>query len=249
MTTSTTLSSPNQLMEWKQEVSTKDTLETLLWAVSTFGDKVKFASSLGLEDQVITDMIAKSTPSLEIFTLDTGRLFPETYNLIQQIEDHYSIKIELYFPDSAEVEEMARNYGVNPFYESVELRKLCCGIRKLHPLARALSGMRAWICGLRQEQSGNRQSIEKIEWDTGNNLLKINPLFDWSDEAVWEHIKKHNVPYNVLHKRNYPSIGCFSCTRAIKPGEDNRAGRWWWEKEGKKECGLHIVDGKIVRQT
>ena len=245
----TTLTSTDQLADWKQEVSSKDALETLIWAVSTFGDKIKFASSLGLEDQVITDMIAKSIPSLEIFTLDTGRLFPETYNLIHKIENHYNTKIELYFPDSTEVEEMARNYGVNPFYKSVELRKLCCDIRKLHPLNRALKGMKAWICGLRQEQSGNRQSIEKIEWDTGNNLLKINPLFDWGDEAVWNYIKKHNVPYNVLHDRNYPSIGCFSCTRAINPGEDNRAGRWWWEKEDKKECGLHIVDGKIVRQS
>ena len=248
MVTNTT-SVCEQLEVWQQQLSGKNAAETLAWAASKFREKIRFASSLGLEDQVLTDLIVKTTPDIEIFTLDTGRLFPETYDLIQRIEDHYKIKITVYFPDAGEVEEMTQKHGVNLFYQSAEYRKLCCGIRKIHPLKRALKGLDAWVCGLRQKQSDNRMNIQKIEWDQANNLVKINPVFDWNDQDIWDYIKTHNVPYNVLHDRNYPSIGCSCCTRAVRPGEDSRAGRWWWEQEAKKECGIHFVDGKIVRRA
>ena len=244
-----TQSAPMELELWHQELSTKDAMGTLKWASSMFGEKIKFASSLGLEDQVITDMIAQVAPTVGIFTLDTGRLFPETYDLVHKIEDRYKIKIDIFFPHAEEVEKMVREHGVNLFRSSVENRKLCCRIRKIHPLKRALAGLDAWVCGLRKEQSQNRQHVKKIEWDEANNLVKINPLCNWDEEEVLNYIKTNNVPYNVLHDRNYLSIGCACCTRAVKAGENSRAGRWWWEQEDKKkECGLHIVDGKIVRQ-
>ena len=237
------------LAGWQNDLLHRDAKETLSWASEKFGKKVKFASSLGLEDQVITDLIAKNASEIEIFTLDTGRLFQETYDLIQRIEDHYRIKIHTYFPNTQDVEKMVTESGINLFYQSVENRKRCCGVRKIMPLRRALHGMEAWICGLRQSQSENRTSIKKIEWDGGNDLIRINPLFDWTDEEIKGYIKDNNVPYNKLHDQNFPSIGCSCCTRSIKPGQDMRAGRWWWENKGKKECGLHIVDGKIVQQN
>ena len=220
-----------------------------MWALKTFDGKVKFASSLGLEDQVITDLIMKSVPEIEIFTLDTGRLFKETYELIQKIEDHYGKRIHVYFPNSEEVEDMVKTFGVNLFYKSEENRKRCCGIRKIKPLKRALTGLDAWICGLRKTQSENRTQLEKIEWDTSNSILKINPLFNWEENELWEYIKENDVPYNQLHNQNFPSISCSSCTRAVQPGENIRSGRWWWEQNEKKECGLHIVGGKVVRPT
>ena len=241
--------SVNKISEWKEELAGASPKDTLLWTLKTFGKRVKFASSLGLEDQVITDLIAKEVPEIEIFTLDTGRLFKETYELIQKIEDHYKIKIHVYFPNSREVEDMVGEFGVNLFYNSEKNRKLCCGIRKIKPLKRALAGLEAWICGLRQDQSENRTQLEKIEWDKGNNIIRINPLYDWKESHLWEYIKGNNVPYNFLHDQNFPSIGCSCCTRAVKPGEDIRAGRWWWEENEKKECGLHIVEGKIVAPT
>ena len=212
----------------------------ITWAWSTFGSTgVSFASSLGSEDQVITHMIAEYAPQLPVFTLDTGRLYQETYDLLEKTRDRYHLDISIFFPDSGRVEEMVRSRGPNLFYESIENRKLCCHIRKVEPLGRALSGLSAWIVGLRQEQSVTRHDLNPIQWDEANGLVKIAPLADWSETQVWEFIHKHDVPYHPLHDRGFRSIGCAPCTRAVKPGEDARAGRWWWEQPEHKECGLH----------
>lgn len=210
--------------------------DVLKWAFEKFGDKIAFANSFGAEDVVLTDMIVKINPKAKIFTLDTGRLPQETYDVWERLEEKYKIKIIPYFPDKDAVEDMIKKYGPNLFYKSVELRRLCCKVRKVDPLKRAMAGLSAWICGLRREQSVTRAEVKKVEW---GDVVKINPLADWSEKQVWDYIKKNDVPYNKLHDRNYPSIGCAPCTRAIKPGEDIRAGRWWWETPEQKECGLH----------
>lgn len=214
--------------------------EVLKWAFNKFGDKVAFANSFGAEDVVLTDIIAKINPKARIFTLDTGRLPQETYKVWDELEDKYKIKFTPYFPDKGEVEEMTKKYGPNLFYKSLELRKLCCTVRKMNPLKRAMSGLDAWICGLRREQSVTRTDVKRVE---EGNVIKINPLIDWIEKQVWDYIKKNKVPYNKLHDQNYPSIGCEPCTRSVKPGEDVRAGRWWWETPEQKECGLHKKEG------
>jgi len=197
---------------------------------------------MGAEDQVITDMLVKINPSIDIFTLDTGRIFPETYELIEQTNKKYNIKIKPYFPDYKEVEKMVTDKGVNLFYDSVENRKMCCHIRKIEPLKRAFEGRKAWISGLRREQSITRKNVRLIEWDDANGLVKINPVIEWSEEDVWDYITVNQVPYHKLHDKGFPSIGCQPCTRAVKPGEDVRAGRWWWENPEHKECGLHVQE-------
>ncbi len=199
-----------------------------------------FANSFGAEDMVLTDLICKAVPEIEIFSLDTGRLPAETYQLMQQAMEHYDIQFKVYFPDHEAVEEYIRTHGPNGFYESVDLRKRCCFIRKVQPLQRALKGKKAWITGLRREQSPTRESLPVSEWDEGNQLQKFNPLTEWTHQDVWNYIRHFKVPYNALHDQNYPSIGCAPCTRAIAIGEDIRAGRWWWENPESKECGLHI---------
>ncbi|MEZ5197222.1 MAG: phosphoadenylyl-sulfate reductase [Bacteroidales bacterium] len=214
--------------------------EVLEFFLGEFGNKIAFASSLGAEDQVLTHMIASIDPSAMIFTLDTGRLFPEAYDLIERTNSRYKIKMKVYFPNSSKVEEMVNEKGINLFYESVENRKQCCHIRKIEPLHRALEGMEAWITGLRKEQSVTRNNNALVELDNNNHdRIKINPLINWTEKQVWDYIKKHNIPYNKLHDSGFPSIGCQPCTRAIKPGDDVRAGRWWWEMPEHKECGLH----------
>ena len=204
-----------------------------------FGQRVNFASSFGEEDQVITDMISKAAPKIEIFTLDTGRLFQETYELIARTQKRYPVKFMVMYPDTKGVEEMVRTKGINLFYESVKNRKLCCGIRKVEPLQRALKDVDAWITGLRRDQSVTRTGLQVIEWDEANKKIKINPLVNWTLEDVRKYIKENKVDVNPLHAKGFISIGCSSCTRAIKPGEDIRAGRWWWENPENKECGLH----------
>ncbi|MDG5799352.1 phosphoadenylyl-sulfate reductase [Marinilabiliaceae bacterium ANBcel2] len=204
-----------------------------------FKNKIALASSMGAEDQVLTDMIAKSDKRVPVFTLDTGRLFPETYDLIDRTSKKYKIQIQIYFPNPADIEKMVNEKGINLFYDNVENRKFCCKLRKTDPLKRAFNGLDAWICGLRSEQSVTRQNIDIVEWDENNKLIKINPLAKWSNKELFEYIKKNRVPYNVLHDKGYPSIGCQPCTRAITEGEDIRAGRWWWENPETKECGLH----------
>jgi len=213
--------------------------EALALVIKEFGDKVVFASSLGAEDQVITEMIAGIDKGVKIFTLDTGRLFPETYETLERTTSRYGMAIEVFFPNAGHIEGMVRSRGINLFYETVENRKMCCHIRKIEPLTRAFVGKEAWICGLRREQSVTRQDMKMVEWDEQNNLVKINPLIDWTETQVWDYINEKNIPYNKLHDQGFPSIGCQPCTRAIKSGEDVRAGRWWWESPQNKECGLH----------
>lgn len=217
----------------------KSPTEILEILIDRFGEKIAFSSSLGAEDQVLTDMIVKVRPKTKIFTLDTGRLFPETYDLIDRTCQKYDINIHIFFPDPKQVEEMVNRDGINLFYKSVENRKHCCHVRKIEPLKRAFQGLDAWICGLRRSQSITRKDINTVEWDEVNGLIKINPLIDWTEKQVWEYLNNNNVPVNPLHKKGYPSIGCLPCTRAIFPGEDVRAGRWWWENPDTRECGLH----------
>ncbi len=213
--------------------------EVISFFLDKFKGKIAFASSFGLEDQVLIDMIASIDKSAKIFTLDTGRLFPETYNLISETQKKYNIKIKIFFPDNERVEKMVSEKGINLFYDNVENRRLCCNIRKVRQLNRALERLDAWICGIRKEQSASREDLQMFEWDDNNNLIKINPLINWTWSQMWEYIKKHNVPYNPLHDKGYMSIGCQPCTRPVKKGEDIRSGRWWWEYHGHKECGLH----------
>lgn len=213
--------------------------DILSFASSEFGNKIAFATSLGLEDQVITHMIASLGLPIRIFTLDTGRLFPETYELIDRTCSKYNISIEVYFPDFRKVEDMVNTMGINLFYESIENRKMCCGVRKSDPLARALQDSTAWITGLRRQQSVTRHKMQVAEWDEMHGLIKINPLIEWTEKEVKEYIAQHKIPYNILHDRGFPSIGCQPCTRAVAPDEDIRAGRWWWEQPEQKECGLH----------
>jgi len=202
--------------------------------------KIVFSTSFGIEDQVITHLIASNKiDNIEIFTLDTGRLFPETYQVWDKTLLKYHVKIKSYYPNNGSIEKYTNDNGINAFYNSIDLRKECCNIRKVEPLKRALDGATLWITGLRAEQSNNRNGIEKIQYDSQYNLIKYNPLLDWSYDDVNTYISKNKVPYNSLHTQGFVSIGCAPCTRAIKDGEDFRAGRWWWEDENKKECGLH----------
>ena len=219
------------------------TEQVLKYFLENFKGKIALASSMSIEDQVLTDMIVKLDKETKIFTLDTGRLPCETYNLIDRTNEFYEIKIDICFPDFIQVEEMVKNKGVNLFYNSMDDRKLCCNIRKLAPLKRALNGLDVWICGLRREQSVTRENIDLVELDSNNGLIKLNPLFNWTESEVWKYIKGHNVPYNSLYKKNYLSIGCAPCTRPVYEGEDVRSGRWWWENPDTKECGLHIKQG------
>ena len=207
-------------------------------ALDTYGE-VTFANSLGAEDVVITDLIGRFVRGIEIFSLDTGRLPEETLQLLAKMEQRYELKVKVYYPDAAQLEAYVNRNGVNAFYQSVELRKGCCHVRKVEPLKRALMGKRAWVTGIRREQAVTRGTIEFSERDEANGLQKINPLADWSEKEVWAYIKANQIPYNALHDQHYPSIGCAPCTRSIAMGEDVRAGRWWWENPELKECGLH----------
>lgn len=206
-----------------------------------------FATSLGAEDQVLTDLIARSGAAIDIFTLDTGRLPEETYRVIEDVRERYGIAIRPFAPERADVEAYVLKNGPNAFYGSIELRKECCRIRKLLPLNHALVGKKAWLTGLRREQSVTRADLGVREWDADHKLEKFNPLIDWTQDDVWNYIRRHNVPYNALHDRGYPSLGCAPCTRAITAGEDIRAGRWWWENPETKECGLHFDPAKAHR--
>ncbi|MEN8226899.1 MAG: phosphoadenylyl-sulfate reductase [Bacteroidota bacterium] len=228
-----------QIAQWNEELKEKSAIGVIGFFLHHFGEKIVLSTSLGLEDQVLTEMVLRQNKEVGVFTLDTGRLFPETYDLIARTNKHFKIRMRTYFPEPAKVEEMVANYGINLFYDSVENRKLCCGIRKVAQLPRAFEGMEAWICGLRKDQSVSRFFNSLVEWDANNGLVKINPLINWSEKKVWSYIKDHGIPYNLLHDRGFPSIGCEPCTRAIEPGEDIRSGRWWWENELHKECGLH----------
>ena len=215
--------------------------QILAWAEQQFGSSAAIASSFGAEDVVLIDLARKHAPSLRLFTLDTGRLPPETYELIEALRNRYGLEVETFFPERARVEALESTQGYFSFKKSIEARKECCAIRKVEPLNRALAGRRGWVTGLRREQSVTRTGVEAVELDADHGgLLKLNPLVTWSSRDVWAYIKENGVPYNVLHDRGYPSIGCAPCTRAVKPYEDERAGRWWWESADSRECGLHV---------
>jgi phosphoadenosine phosphosulfate reductase len=207
-----------------------------------------FASSFGVEDMVVLDLISRLELDVEVFTLDTGRLHEETLELIERARDRYPRPIRVMTPDSAALEAFVTANGVNAFYRGIELRKACCGIRKMEPLSRALAGKALWITGLRRDQSVTRSDIEVLAYDAANGLMKLNPLADWTTAETWDYAKQFDVPVNALHARGFPSIGCAPCTRAVNPGDDPRAGRWWWEQPESRECGLHVgADGRLVR--
>ena len=223
-----------------KDFEAKSPKELLLWSMDQYGDKAGLASSFGMEDMVLIDMIAKLNGPLTIFTLDTGRLHEETYELMDRVRSKYGLEIKTYFPDRDKVENLVRGKGFFSFRESVDNRKECCYIRKVEPLNRALGELKAWITGLRRSQGITRTDIPKVLEDADHPpLIKINPLADWSEDQVMNYIIENNVPINILHKKNYPSIGCAPCTRPVEQGEDIRAGRWWWENPEHKECGLH----------
>lgn len=214
--------------------------EVLAWADWQFGASAVIAASFGVEDVVLIDLAAKHAPRLRVFTLDTGRLPSETYEVMEEVRRRYKISIESYFPDRARVEQLEREKGFFSFRQSVQDRQECCAIRKLEPLSRALAGAPAWVTGLRREQSVTRAGVEVAEVDAAHGgILKLNPLAAWTESQVWDYAREHALPVNALHAQGYPSIGCAPCTRAVAPGEDIRAGRWWWESPEHKECGLH----------
>jgi phosphoadenosine phosphosulfate reductase len=223
-----------------------DTSATLARIASEHGPAV-FASSLAAEDMVLTDLILKSKLDIGIFSLETGRLHKETLAMVDKVKEHYGYDIVLYKPQAEAVDAYVAQNGLNAFYDSIEMRKECCRIRKVEPLGRALAGNKSWVTGQRRAQSATRTSLMVEEDDPAHLMTKFNPLADWSEEDVWNYIRDNGVPYNALHDQGYPSIGCEPCTRAIEPGEDVRAGRWWWENPESKECGLHMVDGKLIR--
>ena len=223
-----------------------DTRATLDRIATEFAPAV-FATSLAAEDMVLTDLILRAKLPINIFTLETGRLHKETLGMLDRVQEIYGYAIDPYKPDAAAVNAYVSANGLNAFYDSIEMRKECCRIRKVEPLNRALAGNKAWITGQRRAQSTTRSELAVQEDDAAHGMQKFNPLADWSEEDVWHYIRSNEVPYNPLHDKGYPSIGCEPCTRAIQPGEDIRAGRWWWENPESKECGLHVVDGKLVR--
>lgn len=216
------------------------TQAAIRWALGTFGRRAALSSSLSFEDQTVTQlMVATDKEHTRVFTLDTGRQFQENYELIDRTEMTYGIRIEVFFPDFRKVQEMVRAHGINLFYDSIELRHLCCNVRKIEPLKRALEGVEVWITGLRRSQSVTRANMQMVEYDADDDVLKLNPLVLWSEQDVKEYVRANAIPYNKLHDQGFPSIGCQPCTRAVRDGEDVRAGRWWWEDPDKRECGLH----------
>ena len=221
--------------------------EAILARIAADFTPAVFASSLAAEDMVLTDLILKAKLPIGIFSLETGRLHKETLAVLDAVKATYGVDIALFRPQPDAVDAYVARNGLNAFYDSVEMRRECCRVRKVEPLGRALAGNKAWITGQRRAQSATRSDLHVQEDDPAHGMTKFNPLADWSEENVWEYIRANAVPYNALHDRGYPSIGCEPCTRAIAPGEDVRAGRWWWENPESKECGLHVVDGKLIR--
>lgn len=228
------------------EYKNKSPFEIIKYVYDKIGaSRVALASSLSIEDQLLTDILLKIDNKARIFFIDTGRHFQSTYDLMERTMRRYHFKYEVYTPESQDLEPLIREYGPNLFYNSVDLRKKCCEIRKVKPLKRVLATVDGWICGLRREQSVTRENINIFEWDYVHSIYKINPIAFWTEDMVWEYIKKENIPYNSLYDKGFRSIGCQPCTRAVKPGEDVRSGRWWWEDPDKKECGLHIQNKTV----
>ncbi len=237
------------LNELRSFIDGKPIEESLKILSEKFRGKIVFSTSLGLEDQAITHIIFSNDLPIQIFTLDTGRLFNETYSVLNKTNEFYDKKIRIYFPENKKVEKLVNEKGPFSFYESVENRKECCFIRKVEPLNRALKGMECWVTGIRAEHSDNRKVMEQFEWDESHKLFKFHPLLNWNTQEVKDFISNHNVPYNLLHDKGFVSIGCSPCTRAVQEDEDFRAGRWWWEDNSKKECGLHILKEQVQIQV
>ena len=227
--------------EIAEKIRGLDPVDALKHFAAQYPGQIVFSTSFGWEDQVITHMIFANDIPIEVFTLETGRLFPETYYVWNRTLEIYNKPIKAYFPQAEAVQAMVNKKGPSSFYESVENRKECCGIRKVEPLKRALNGNKLWVTGIRSEQSLNRHDMTDLEWDEQNQMVKFHPIFYWSLDEVKAYIKKNNIVYNTLHDKGFPSIGCAPCTRAVREGEDFRAGRWWWEDQSKKECGLHAT--------
>ncbi len=227
------------LITIKEQLEHLSLIDKLKYLAEKYKDRIVFSTSFGWEDQVVTHLIFANKIPIKVFTLETGRLFPETYYVWNRTLEIYQQPIHAYFPQSELLQDMVAAKGPSSFYESVENRKECCYIRKIEPLKRALAGNELWITGIRADQSANREGMLDIEWDEGNQLLKFHPIFDWTLDDVKAYVKENNIVYNTLHDKGFPSIGCAPCTRAVREGEDFRAGRWWWEDQSKKECGLH----------
>ncbi|HEX2606138.1 MAG TPA: phosphoadenylyl-sulfate reductase [Flavisolibacter sp.] len=234
------ISLQDRLLSLQNSIQRLSITEAIQILQQAFPGAVTFSTSFSYEDQVVTDHISKSGVPVSLFTLDTGRLFPETYSTWSRTLETYQLPIKAYYPDQDQLQEFVAENGPNAFYTSVALRQQCCAIRKVVPLRKALQGNSVWITGLRAQHSPNRSDLTLLEWDETNRIIKYNPLLHWTTEEVLNYIKEHAIPYNVLHDRGFVSIGCAPCTRAIKEGEDFRAGRWWWEDASKKECGLHV---------
>jgi phosphoadenosine phosphosulfate reductase len=232
--------------ELLNELKGKEITEQLGILVSRFPGQVVFSTSFGLEDQTITFFIANGNIPVKVFTLDTGRIFPETYSTWSRTIEKYNLVISAFYSDAVALQQFVSVKGPNSFYESVDNRRQCCNLRKVEPLQRALKGNKIWITGIRAEQSSNRQDMPAVEWDEANQVIKFHPLLNWTWGQLKQFVSKNDIPYNPLHDKGFVSIGCAPCTRAIKPGEDFRAGRWWWEDNNKKECGLHSTQEKEV---
>ena len=236
-----TLSAP-EVAELAAQFDPQNAEEVLRWALARYHPKIALSNSLQTEDMVVLDIASRIEPKVRVFTLDTGRLHQETYDMMDRVRDRYGVKLEVLFPDAADVQAMVESKGLNLFYESVENRHECCGIRKVKPLQEMLAGLDAWVAGLRRDQWASRTNVQKIEIDAANgDIIKVNPIADWTQEQLDEYVKAHNVPQHALYSKGFTSIGCLPCTRATQPGENPRAGRWWWEQEGQKECGLHVA--------
>ncbi|MBO9674724.1 MAG: phosphoadenylyl-sulfate reductase [Sphingobacteriaceae bacterium] len=231
----------DNLEEIKAALAGLSTIDKLKFLAEQYAGRIIFSTSFGWEDQVITHLIFANNIPIKVFTLETGRLFPETYYVWNRTLEIYNKPIHAYYPQNELLQDMVNTKGPNSFYESVENRKECCYIRKIEPLKRALKGNEIWITGIRADQSANREDMHDLEWDEGNQLVKFHPIFHWTLDDVKTYIKENNIVYNTLHDKGFPSIGCAPCTRAVQPGEDFRAGRWWWEDQSKKECGLHAA--------
>ena len=253
------LTSESEVESLAAEYETKGAEDVLRWVLGTFGSRAAISTSFQAEGMVVIDMACRIQPDVRVFTIDTGRLPQETYNLIDEVRKHYGIAVEVYSPNQDELAGFVRQHGINPFYESVSKRLLCCEIRKVNPLKRVLSNLDAWITGIRRTQSDIRSAAAKIGLDVlHDNMIKVNPVADWTHDRVWEYIRSRGVPHNQLYDQGYTSIGCGPCTRPIQPGEDQRAGRWWWEDGVPKECGIHIqmtgtskaagVDAQVFRR-
>lgn len=230
----------SEIAEICRELDARTPQETLAWAMDRYGDKLALATSFQIDGMAILDMASKIGPPPRVITVDSGRLHPETYDLMDQVSERYGIPIEVYYPDTADLQSFVHREGINAFYRTVSLRQRCCDIRKVAPIRKALAGLDIWVSGLRRDQSPERARVQKLEIDArGEHLLKLNPLADWTHEQVWQYIHAHRIPYNRLYDMSFRSIGCAPCTRPIAPGQDERAGRWWWEQDSKRECGIH----------